>query len=148
MSDNPYAPPKAEVEVAERDEVTAERPRQIVWVVQLAAFNYALGLVTIAISWEYFARLQSMTPTIISQSFTLVVLFWLYYKIFHGRNWARIVWLVLSLIGLAVMPMAYKLLDAAPGIIKLQMFIGLGITLVIIWLLFFSPGRHWFRRAR
>jgi uncharacterized membrane protein YfhO len=148
MSDNPYAPPKAEVEVAERHEAAAERPRQIVWVVQLAAFNYALGLVSIAIAWEYFSRLQSMTPTIISQSFTLVILFWLYYKIYQGRNWARIVWLVLSLLGLAVMPFTYKLLDAAPGVIKVQMFIGFGVTLAIIWLLFFSPGKYWFRRAR
>lgn len=148
MSGNPYAPPKAEVEVAERDEVALERPRQIVWVVQLAAFNYALGLVSIAIAWDYFSRLQSMAPTIIGQSFTFVVLFWLYYKIYQGRNWARIVWLVLSLLGFAVMPFTYKLLGAAPGVIKLQMFIGLGVSLATIWLLFFSPGKLWFRRAR
>ena len=148
MSGNPYAPPKAEVEVAERDEVTAERPRQIVWVVQLAALNYALGLVSIAIAWDYFARLQSLTSTILGQAFTFVLLFWLYYKIFQGRNWARILWLVLSLLGLAMMPFTYKLLGAMPGITKLQMTIGFGLTLVIIWLLFFSPGKHWFRRAR
>jgi hypothetical protein len=148
MSGNPYAPPKAEVEVAERDEVAAERPRQIVWVVQLAAFNYLLGLVSIAIAWDYFSRLQSLVPTIISQAFTLVILFWLYYKIYQGRNWARIVWLVLSLLGFAMLPFTYKLLGAMPGVMKLQMFIGLGVTLAIIWLLFFSPGKHWFQRAR
>lgn len=148
MSGNPYAPPKAEVEVAERDEVTAERPRQIVWVVQLAALNYALGLVSIVIAWDYFSRLQSMTSTILGQAFTFVLLFWLYYKIFQGRNWARILWLVFSLLGLAMMPFTYKLLGAMPGITKLQMVIGCGFTLVIIWLLFFSPGKYWFRRAR
>ena len=148
MSGNPYAPPKAEVEVPERNEATAERPRQIVWVVQLATFNYVLGLVSIAIAWDYFSRLQSLAPTILSQSFTLAILFWLYYKIYQGRNWARIVWLVLSLLGFAMLPFTYKLLGAMPGVMKLQMFIGLGVTLAIIWLLFFSPGKHWFQRAR
>jgi hypothetical protein len=148
MSGNPYAPPKAEVEVTGQDDALAERPRQIVWVVQLAVLNYALGLVSIAVAWDYFARLQSLTSTIISQAFTLVIMFWLYYKIFQGRNWARIVWLVLSLLGLAMMPFTYRLLDAAPGVIKLQMMIGFGFTLAIMWLLFFSPGKHWFRRTR
>ena len=78
----------------------------------------------------------------------MAIMFWLYYKIFQGRNWARIVWLVFSLLGLAMMPFTYKLLGAMPGITKLQMTIGCGLTLVIIWLLFFSPGKHWFRRAR
>lgn len=148
MSGNPYAPPKAEVELATPEAQTVERPREIVWVVWLAVFNYGLGLVSIVIAWDYFARLQSIVPTIISQAFTLVILFWLYYKIFQGRNWARITWLVLTLLGLAMMPMTYKFLDAAPAILKLQMLIGLGITLAIVWLLFFSPGKHWFRRAR
>jgi uncharacterized membrane protein YfhO len=148
MSDNPYAPPKSEVEVATQDERIGARPREIVRVVQLAAFNYALGLVSIAMAWEYFARLQSLTSALIGQAFTLAILFWLYYKIFQGRNWARIVWLVLSLLGLAMMPMTYKMLGAAPGVIKVQMLIGFGVTFAIIWLLFFSPGKHWFRRAR
>jgi hypothetical protein len=148
MSGNPYAPPKAEVESAAQDEPAAERPREVVWVIWLAVFNYVLGLASIAIGWEYFARLQSIMPTLISQAFTLVILFWLYYKIFQGRNWARVVWLVLSLLGLAMMPMTYKMLDAAPAVLKVQMLIGLGVTLAIIWLLFFSPGKLWFRRAR
>lgn len=148
MSDNPYAPPKSEVEVAEREEVTAERPRQIVWAVQLAAFNYALGLLCLVFAWDFFARMQSMASMIGSQAFTLVIVFWLYYKIFQGRNWARIVWLVFSLLGLAMMPFTYKLLDAGPPVLKVQMLLGLGITLVIMWLLFFSPGKLWFRRAR
>ena len=148
MSGNPYAPPKAEVELATPEVEAAERPREIVWVVWLAVFNYGLGLVSIVIAWDYFSRLQSIAPTIVSQAFTLVILFWLYYKIFQGRNWARITWLVLTLLGLAMMPMTYKFLGAAPSILKLQMLIGFGITLVILWMLFFSPGKRWFRRAR
>jgi hypothetical protein len=148
MSGNPYAPPKAEVEVAEPDQATAERPRQIVWVVQLTVFNYVLGLVSIAIAWDYFSRVQSMMSTILGQAFMMAILFWLYYKIFQGRNWARIVWLVFSLLGFAMLPFTFKLLNAMPGVVKVQMVLGFGVTLVIIWLLFFSPGKHWFQRAR
>jgi hypothetical protein len=148
VSGNPYAPPKAEVEVAAQAESFAERPREIVWVIQLAVLNYVLGLISMAVAWDYFARLQPLKSTIISQVFTLVIMFWLYYKIFQGRNWARIVWLVFSLLGLAIMPFTYQLLDAAPGVIKLQMLIGFAFTLAIMWLLFFSPGKHWFRRTR
>jgi hypothetical protein len=39
------------------------------------------------------------------------------------------------------------LLAAAPAIAKVQMYVGLGLNAAILWLLFFSPARHWFRRT-
>ena len=39
------------------------------------------------------------------------------------------------------------LLAAAPTMAKAQMFVGLGLNAAILWLLFFSPGRYWFRRV-
>lgn len=146
MSENPYAPPKAEVELAEQAHPVIERPKEIIWAVWLAALNYVVGLVTIALSWEYFSRLQSMLPTIFSQAFALVILVWLYYKIYQGRNWARITWLVLSLFGLVMVPFSYQMLENAPGVLRVQTLIGVGVSLAIIWLLFFSPGKRWFKR--
>jgi hypothetical protein len=146
VNENPYAPPKAEVELVELGRAAIERPREIIWAIWLAVLNYLVGLVTIVIAWDYFSRLQSMLPMILSQVFALVIMYWLYYKIFQGRNWARITWLVFSLFGLVMMPFSYQLLESAPGVLRVQALIGVGVSLAIIWLLFFSPGKRWFSR--
>lgn len=150
MSDNPYAPPRSSVGDAAPSQVTQVRPDQIGLAIRLAAINYGLGLVAIAVSWEYFSRLQPIGSLIFNQLFSLALSVWIYYKIYVGRNWARITLLVLFSLGsfMTLSSLVRELLMAAPVVAKVQMVVGMGIGLAILWLLFISPGRHWFRRAR
>lgn len=149
MSDNPYAPPKALVDDPVLSQPTMERPRQVVIAIWLAAIGYGLGLLVMSLSWDYYSKLQSMGMFIGSQLFSLTIMVWIYYKIYVGRNWARIVLLVFSILGgLAILNRAVvDLLAAAPTIAKVQMYVGLGLNAAILWLLFFSPARQWFRRS-
>jgi hypothetical protein len=148
VTENPYAPPSSRVEDLAFPEVRGERPRQVVFAVRLAAVNYVLGLLSILVSWEYFSKLQSPGAILANQLFSVALLIWIYYKIYHGRNWARIVLLVFSVLGalLILSSAVMSLLAAAPFIAKAQMVIGIAVNLIILWLLFISPGRHWFRR--
>ena len=149
MNDNPYAPPKALVADTVPTQAPMARPKQVVTAIWLAVIGYGLGLIVIFLSWDYYSRLQSLGVFIGSQLFSLILMLWIYYKVYVGRNWARIVLLVLSILGaLAVANRAVMdLLAAAPPIVKVQMFVGLGLNAAVLWLLFFSPGRQWFRRA-
>jgi len=148
MSDNPYAPPKALVDDPVLAQPTMARPKQVMTAIWLAAIGYGLGLIVIILNWDYYSRLQSLGAFIVGQLFSLILLFWIYYKIYVGRNWTRIVLLAFSILGgLMILNRAVMdLLVAAPTIAKVQTFVGLGLNAAILWLLFFSPARHWFRR--
>ncbi len=91
MSDNPYAPPKSLVVDAEPEQTLMARPTQITTAIWLAAISYGMGLVVVLFSWDYYSRLQTMGAFLGSQLFSLLILIWIYYKIYVGRNWARIV---------------------------------------------------------
>jgi uncharacterized membrane protein len=149
MSENPYAPPKARVEDVLPPPVEKIRPRQIVIAVQLAALSCVLGIAVIAVSWDYYSKLQPLSVTIASQLFSLALSFWLYYKIYVGRNWARITLLVLAVFGAFIVfnQIFMNLIAAAPLLVKAQILLGFGINLVILALLFLPPGRTWFRKT-
>jgi amino acid transporter len=148
MNYNPYTPPKARVEDVLPPQVGKTRPRQIVIAMQLAAVNFVLGMVTFALSWQYFSKLQTSGQMITHQLLGLALLTWIYYKIYMGRNWARITQLVLVILGALVMglPPAMHVLTAAPLIAKSSMVISLGVNIAVLWLLFLSPGRIWFQK--
>jgi hypothetical protein len=149
MSDNPYAPPNSRVEDAQATGLPGTRPWQIVLAVRLAAIAYGLGLVGILLSWDYYSKLQSTGSLVLNQLFSVALMVWIYYKIFVGRNWARIVLLVFFLIGTGTMltSVVMNLLLAAPTIAKVQMVVGVLINLIVLWLLFLSPGRRWFGKT-
>ena len=148
MSDNPYAPPKALVVDHEPTLPTMVRPSQINLALWVAAIGYGVGMIVVLLSWDYYSKFQTVGAFIGGQFFSLVICAWLYYKIYVGRNWARIVLLVFSLIGMAmtVNRAVMDLLAAAPTIAKVQMILGLAVNLFVLWRLFLAPGRHWFRR--
>jgi multisubunit Na+/H+ antiporter MnhG subunit len=148
MSENPYAPPSARVDDVVPSGAPRVRPPQIMLAIQLAAANYVLGLVVILVTWDYYSRVQSPTSTVIGQVVGLLIAVWFYYKIYQGRNWARIVLLVLTIIGiLASLSSIFRaVLAVAPTIVKVQMGLGWVISLAIIYLLFFSPGKTWFQK--
>jgi hypothetical protein len=149
MSDNPYAPPKAVVEDAVPPQTQMTRPRQVVIAIWLAVISYGMGMIVIILSWDYYSKLQTVGALIGNQLFTVCLLAWIYYKIYVGRNWARVTLLVLSLLGalFTLSGAVMKLLVAAPILAKAQMFVGIALNAAILWLLFFSPGRYWFRRS-
>jgi hypothetical protein len=145
MNQNPYAPPQAPVADA-HEEHAIERPSQVVLAIKLAVISYLLGLVSIALSWSYYKNLQSPASLFGGQVFAVALITWLYSKIYQGRNWARIVLLVFTIIGLLFVPLSLPLMKTAPLIVKLQTVVGTIISLWIVWLLFFSPGKEWFRK--
>lgn len=149
MSDNPYAPPKSLVVDAEPAQTPMARPAQITAAIWLAAISYGMGFVVVFLSWDYYSKLQTVGTFLVSQLFSLLILVWINYKIYVGRNWARIVVLVFAVIGvlMTLNRAVLDLLASAPTIAKIQMFVGLGLNLTILWLLFLSPGRLWFRRS-
>jgi hypothetical protein len=153
VNDSPTVPSSASVVDGQKSQEAEGPPYQVVIAIRLAAINYAFGLIMIVAFWDYFSTIQTAGSLIWNQAFSLAFSVWIYYKIYIGRNWARITLLVVG--GLLVLLATSRvftdkfmeLVGPAPPLVKLSMMIAPAITLTILWLLFLSAGRHWFHRA-
>ena len=150
MNENPYRPPNARVADAQSEAPLGVPPRQVTLAIKLWAVSYCLGLFSIAIYWDYFTSLQPAGSVLFNQAFSLAISAWLYYKIYRGRNWARITLLVMAIFGFAISASGTfrSMVSAMPMPIKVQMLLSVGVNLLVLWLLFFSAGRRWFSTAR
>lgn len=150
MNENPYAPPKAVVSDVAEDERQRTRPPQIALAVKLAAAGYALSLLAVVLTWSsFYSKLGSLSYVILNQVVSVAVLIWLYYKIWLGRNWARILILVFTALGALTMlnSTVRATLAAQPPASMVVMLLNYGVSIVILWLLFVSPGRVWFQKG-
>jgi len=150
MNDNRYAPPNSPVGDVKPSPTPRQRPREIVLAVQLTATQYVMGIFVMILAWDFYSSLQSAGQAFFTQVIGLAFAVYIWAKIYHGRNWARILLLVSSVIGLAAqatMPEVRKILMAAPVLVKLSMISSIAMTLINLWLLFLSPGREWFRKT-
>lgn len=110
--------------------------------------NYAIGIVVMIVSWNYQIALSTPIRIGLQQFFGFLLALWVYHKIYQGRNWARILHLVIVLLSIAGPVLAYRfvaqMLSSAPAMVKGSLLLSSMVNLYIIWLLFFTPGRKWF----
>jgi hypothetical protein len=148
---NPYEPPKSTVAGLVAEEGLITRPSQVVLAIKLASVGVILGLIAWTMSWDYYRTLGGTASIVVNEIFTLIITIWIYYKIYAGRNWARILYLVLSLAGILLLianGTLRALMANAPPIARISTITNTGITIAIIWLIFSSPGSAWFKRSR
>jgi hypothetical protein len=127
------------------------RPSQIVTAVKLAALNMILGYASLAFSWDYYTGLQTPAAILTGQGLGLLFTVFVYYNIYAGRNWARILLLAMVVLSgvlfLAVWWFKAGVVSAGPLHSQVVSAVSTLITLYVLWLLFMSPGRLWFRRG-
>jgi hypothetical protein len=122
------------------------KPQSVTKAVNLLWASFAIGLVKVPME---FPSLDATEVAFISfvLIFTFAILWFFIAQISAGRNWARITFLVLSLIGL--LPSLLVLLDQfsrsllAGAVTVLQ----IGLQIDAMFLLFTEPGSGWFRKA-
>src|SRR4051812_4258347 len=138
MSENPYAAPKAPVSDIESNEPMT-RPRQVVWAIQLLVANYVFGIAMVIVNFSYYENLGSITAFLIGQVIGAMIGAWIYYKIWQGRNWARILLLVFSLLGVIGWVIGRGGMETMPPGVRGPSGVGWVISIVGGWVLFFSP---------
>jgi len=146
MSHNPYTPPSSSVaDISEADAIP--RPRSVVIAVALFVTDLVLGVAMFCYLVLGNEAIRNL-PGVVAMSMIFLVLgcaisALLIWKIWQGKNWARIVWVIFSVLTLlsmllpndnAVMPDT-PWFDAATRLIDL-------VALFLV----FGPGRAWFQR--
>jgi len=143
MNNNRYAPPAAEVGDMD-DEARPPRPMQVVWAVRLL---WATTLLSIPEFYFEAMRARStvaMFTGLFLESAMTAFGCYLYVSIYQGRNWARVVTLIFTVLGTAMVVFG----PALPNRLsheQLFMWVNTVSDIVCMVLLFTSPGSRWFK---
>jgi peptidoglycan/LPS O-acetylase OafA/YrhL len=152
--DRRYLPPTAELLDVDAEREIAERPRQVRWATVLLWLSFTLGTAVTAYDWRQAtgadpSELAPATTAVIA-GFT-VALFalnaFLNVMVYQGRNWARIVYLGVALLGVAFFFLPG---DGEPESLTERVAYAMGsvLDLAAMALVFTRPGSLWFRRRR
>lgn len=145
MARDPYAPPKSEVKDVEAERLLAGKPRQVVYAVFMLWTSLVIG-----IPLAYFDHQRS---TLGEAEFVFLPLTVLVFalavalNIFIGRghNWARIVYLLLTIVAFFFIAstveetLTYSTIEIALEVVTLA------LDVVALYLLFTRPGALWFK---
>lgn len=149
MERNPYAPPVSAV--ADPVEVRAERPPEVTLAVKLLWASFFLGLVALFYqpALKNAAAPGQWVGVLIGMAIIFGLWAWVISKIARGRNWARVLFLVIGILGtvinLLATPMVLSFYKAQPlsGVIALINFV---LEIYTIYLLLTAPARAWFKQ--
>jgi hypothetical protein len=137
--DNPYRPPEAEVGDAGPARVLGTRPRQIVQAIALLWISSGLGLFA-GVSEAGESRATLVFVVLVNLAVTVV----LSLALWRGRNWGRIVYVILVAMSLADFLSSWGIAERPPVEMALE-----AVSFVAdagsFFLMFTRPGSLWFR---
>jgi hypothetical protein len=154
MSDvqpNPYAPPHAQVRDIDPDRRPLQKPQQVRLAVALLWVSLALGPLNLLLDDRSPARtIVASQPALLGLmagvlAGVLALMAVLVVFIYRGRNWARVVYLVMYLLGalpwLLSLPVLFGHSPVAGAVYVVQGT----IQAIALYFIFSQPGSAWFR---
>lgn len=147
MSENPYAPPSSQVADIEGDTKSLERPRLVQVGIGLLAIDLLLGVVSL---------FSNGAPNVLLNVLILGLMGLITWLAWQGRNWARIVHLVVLLLAVVFTTLAIMALRANPALSPGagQFFFNAWsiaqnlLNLAGVILLFTPPANAWYRAMK
>ena len=151
MNDNPYAPPKAVVADPVIDPAARSRPREVTLAARLLWVALALGAFNAVVDSARLASSGSVPPyflvgSVAGSLLVLCVLAWLTNRIAHGRNWARIVFLVMFVIGIPIFLLQLPVMFASSVFATAVSATISVLQMIALYLVFLGAGSYWFSR--
>ena len=128
-----------------------QKPTVVVTAIRLLYLTLIIGVVRYPLDWSHLPKNPLMSPAgaltfmLLVIIFTFGLLLWLIYKMDRGRNWARITFLVMFILGvpLSIQPLiqslSHSLLSGMLGLAQAA------LELVALIMLFSRQARPWFR---
>jgi hypothetical protein len=142
VSNNPYSPPKALVADPSTEVAQTSPPHEVTVATRFLWYSVAAGAISIVLDLLGTIGRSSFGIPVIPL-LAIGVLSWLTYSISRGRNWARIAFLVVFVLG---SPVLYLLQRTV--IVRAASVVILVLELVALYLLFTGVGARWFRRDK
>lgn len=148
MEHDPYTPPQAEVRDPRRDDLPLNKPKEVVRAVALLWVSLGINVVALLRSLLFTQSAASWSAGRIILVVFLGLLALIVVAISSGRNWARILYLVLfafSALSWLFMPTAMFSRSVVAGSLIVAQII---VQAAAMYLLFTRPGSLWFGRRR
>lgn len=141
MTENPYEPPKSDVQDASPRRLVAARPRAILQAIALLWISSGLGFA------GSFSQVAAAQGELIFSALVMVALaVALSIGLWQGRNWARIMYLILVLLSLTNLVSTWGLTERPQFEVALE-----AVSFVAdagsFFLMFTPPGSLWFQSA-
>jgi hypothetical protein len=152
-SDNPFKPPRADLEVPKDPGPMPQRVRIAVYLIWT---TLVVGvLVNVAMWAGWVGRMPGPRPSVFMEAVNALIGFgivaFLSWKVRRGRNWARWLFTVLTAVGvlgaLVMVGFAAPVLKALPPIAWISGAVNTAIQVVAVLLLFTGEAPEWFRRS-
>lgn len=134
--------------------LSSQKPNNVTLAIRLLWGVLIIGVVNSALSWNYsISQVPADFPmnkdlfAFLMISITLGITAWLIYKISSGRNWARLVFLIMFIIGIITMAFSVSQLIETFNYSKVISFLTLVTSLLQVIgliLLFSKEGNTWF----
>jgi hypothetical protein len=125
---------------------TAQKPQSVITAINLLWASLAVGLVKMLMD---FSNLSAAAPAAFTNFiliFTFALIGFLIFKISSGRNWARVTFLVMFIIGvLPTLPIVLVEFSRSAVVGALSVA-QIGLQVYALILLFTQPGSSWFRK--
>lgn len=122
------------------------RPQQVAIAVKLMLFGLILGPVVLALDYDYMVALVPAAGLLGAVAFSILISGLLIWKIWQGRNWARIVMLVFFVLGcytaFNAIVQSFERSALLGGLQALQQL----CQLAALVLLFIPPGSEYFKK--
>jgi len=143
-SSNPYAPPGANV-ADPPDVVVSARPGTVDWALRLLWAAVALGGVFMLFNPS---TLKSATAAILVRAIGLLFLtplVWLTWKIAARRNWARVTWIVVTVMGTLFVLRSPQRVIHLSLLGQANFMLQTGLQWTTVTLLLTPSARRWFK---
>jgi hypothetical protein len=120
-------------------------PIEIINSIKILIVNYLIGFLLIAFYWDDFFKLYgSIVSLLVNQFLSTIFISWIFYKIYKGKNWARVTWLVIVVFGTLFIFNSTFNSPLIPTGSKIHIVISTILNIVIFYIIFISPSRFWF----
>ena len=126
----------------------SEKPTHIKQAVILIAISLFVGLLKVAHDYEFLLSIGPIQGTVLTMAFTISIMLFLAYKIWLGRNWARITLTLLFIMGL------YPVILLMPAEAERSILVLVGsvlqtaLQLAAIVLIFLPASNNWFKSVK
>ena len=125
----------------------AQKPQPVVTAVNLLWVSLAVGLVKMLMGFSNLSGMAAAAFTNFILIFTFALIAFLIFKISAGRNWARITFLVMFIIGvLPTLPIVLGEFSRS-AVVGALSAAQIGLQVYALFLLFTQPGSSWFRKV-
>jgi hypothetical protein len=124
-----------------------KKPQSVTTAINLLWASLAVGLVKMLMDFSNLSAIAPAAFTNFVLIFTFAFIGFLNFKISAGRNWARITFLFMFVIGmLPTLPLMLGEFSRAPVVGALSIA-QVGLQVYAMFLLFSQPGSGWFRKV-